>query len=108
MAVIKVKDNNPVGAIQELLHSMLSKGLVSAILVPQEIPSSKTVVQTLVRDPAKLDAVNPLAPVFGVNSAQILARMCIAQMAVLPVDSGPAEQPEQEPDEKTDEAAVEN
>ena len=108
MAIIKVKDNNPVGAIQELLHSMLSKGLVSAILVPQEIPSSKTVVQTLVRDPAKLDAVNPLAPVFGVNSAQILARMCIAQMAVLPVDSGPAERAEQEPDEKTDEAAAEN
>ncbi len=77
VAIIEVKDGNPAGAIQELLRSMLSQGLVSAILVPQEIPSKKTVVQTLVHDPAKLDAANPLAPVFGVNSARIISRMIL-------------------------------
>ncbi len=96
MAIIEVKDNNPVRAIQELLRSMLSRGLVSAILVPQEIPSKKTVVKTLVRDPARLDAVNPLAPVFGVNSARIIAKMCIGQMASLPLESAAAEQPKEE------------
>ena len=96
MAIIKVKDNNPLAAIQELLRSMLSQQLVSAILVPQEIPSKKTVVQTLVRDPARLDAVNPLAPVFGVNSARIVAKMCIDQMVSPLSEPAVAEQSEQE------------
>ncbi|MHC4593491.1 MAG: 4Fe-4S dicluster domain-containing protein [Planctomycetota bacterium] len=108
MAIIEVKDNNPVAAIQELLRSMLEEGLVSAVLVPQEIPSKKTVVQTLLRDPAKLDAVNPLAPVFGVNSARIVAKMCIAQMADLSGASAVAEQPEQEQDKQPEPAATEN
>lgn len=96
VAIIKVKDNNPVAAIQELLRSMLSQGLVSAVLVPQEIPSSKTVVQTLVREPAKLGAANPLAPVFGVNSARIVAKMCIDQMVQAPVGMDEVQEPEQE------------
>ncbi len=84
VATIKVKDNNPVGAIQELLGSMLEQQLVSAVLVPQEIPSGKSVVQTLVRDCAKLETVNPLAPVFAVNSARIVAQMCVDQMTKAP------------------------
>ena len=76
MAIIEVKDGDTVGAIQEFLRTILDRGLVSAILAPQEIPSGKTVVQSLVRDPQKLSAVNPLAPVFGVNSARIIAKMC--------------------------------
>jgi formate dehydrogenase subunit beta len=56
---------------------MLQKGLVSAILVPQEIPSRQTAAQTLVCEPEMLEAANPLAPVFGVNSARIIARMCL-------------------------------
>jgi hypothetical protein len=108
VAIIKVKDNNPLAAIQELLRSMLSQGLVSAILVPQEIPSQKTVVQTLVRDPARLDAVNPLAPVFSVNSARIVARMCIAQMTGLSLESVVAQSPEQEQDKQVDQTTADN
>ena len=87
MAIVEVKNNNPVEAIQELLRSMLDKGLVSGILVPQEIPSKKTVVQTLVRESSELKSANPLAPVFSVNSARIIAKMCIAQLAKAPVES---------------------
>ncbi len=109
MAIIKVKDNNPVAAIRELLRTMLSKQLVSAILVPQEIPSKKTVVQTLVRDPDKLDAVNPLAPIFGVNSARIVAKMCIDQMlgpvSGQAVSEQPTEEKEAEPPEAEDSAS---
>ena len=76
MATIEVKDADPAGAVRELLRAMLEKGLLSAVLVPQEIPSRKTVIPTLVRDPAELAAVNPFAPVFGVNAARILVRMC--------------------------------
>ena len=84
MATIKVKDNNPVAAIQELLASMLDRQLVSAVLVPQEIPSGKNVVQTLVQDSAMLERANPLAPVFAVNSARIVAQMCVDQMTKAP------------------------
>jgi hypothetical protein len=108
VAIIKVKDNNPVAAIQELLGSMLSEGLVSAILVPQEIPSKKTVVQTLVRDPANLDGVNPLAPVFSVNSARIIAKMCIGQMAGTASEPVVAQEPEQEQEKQADQPAAEN
>jgi formate dehydrogenase subunit beta len=84
VATIKVKDNNPVAAIQELLASMLDRQLVSAVLVPQEIPSGKNVVQTLVQDSALLKTANPLAPVFAVNSARIMAQMCVDQMTKAP------------------------
>jgi formate dehydrogenase subunit beta len=96
VAIIKVKDNNPAAAIRELLRDMLSKQLVSAILVPQEIPSKKTVVQTLVRDPDKLDAVNPLAPIFSINSARIVAKMCIDQMIGPVSGQAVSEQPAEE------------
>ena len=99
---IEVKNNNPAEAIRELLRSILDKGLVSAILVPQEIPSKKTVVQTLVRDSSKLESVNPLAPVFGVNSARIVAKMCIALMSAAPVESAMEEQSEPEQTEQTE------
>jgi len=108
VAIIKVKDNNPVGAIQELLRSMLEQGLVSAVLVPQEIPSHKIVVQTLVRDPAKLSGVNPLAPVFGVNSARIIAKMCVDQMRNTSVGPAMAQQPEQDQQTQAEHAKAEN
>ncbi len=99
---IEVKNNNPAEAIRELLRAILDKGLVSAILVPQEIPSKKTVVQTLVRDSSKLESVNPLAPVFGVNSARIVAKMCVALMSAAPVESAMEEQPEPEEAEQSE------
>ncbi len=94
MAIIEVKNNDQVGAIRDLLSSMLDKGLVSGILVSQEIPSKKTVVQTLVRQSSELKSADPLAPVFSVNSARIIAKMCVAQLAKAPVDSVD-EEPEQ-------------
>ena len=105
---IEVKNNNPAEAIRELLRSMLDKGLVSAILVPQEIPSKKTVVQTLVRDSSKLESVNPLAPVFGVNSARIVVKMCVALMSAAPVESAMEEQPEPEQAEQSEQTEIDN
>jgi formate dehydrogenase subunit beta len=108
VATIKVKDdNNPVGAIQELLDSMLEQQLVSAILVPQEIPSGKSVVQTLVRDRARLKTANPLAPVFAVNSARIVAQMCVDQMIKAPSALDEAE-PEPEQAEQAETPAAED
>ena len=101
MATISVKDGNAVGAIQELFRDMLRQQVVSAILAPQEVPSKRTAIQTLVRDPEELNAVNPLAPVFGVNSARILARMCLSEMIHSPAE------PAEETEEQTAEDAAE-
>ncbi len=102
VAILEVKDANPLAAIQHLLGSMLERGLVSAVLVPQEIPSKQAVVQTLVRSPEMLNAVNPLAPVFGVNSARIIARMCVDHAARFGLEPAPEQQEETAP------SAVEN
>jgi formate dehydrogenase subunit beta len=105
---IEVKNNDPAEAIRELLRSILDKGLASAILVPQEIPSKQTVVQTLVRDSSRLESVNPLAPVFGVNSARIVAKMCVALLSAAPVESAMQEQPEPEQAEQPEQTKVDN
>ncbi len=105
MAIIEVKNNNQAETIQELLRSMLDKKLVSGILVPQEIPSKKTVVQTLVRESAELKSANPLAPVFSVNSARIIAKMCVAQLAKAPVESEQCEHQKTAEDEDSTEQA---
>ncbi|MBM4034231.1 MAG: hypothetical protein FJ291_20985 [Planctomycetes bacterium] len=91
MAAIEVKDGNPLGAIRELLRSLMSRGVVGALLVPEETPSGKAVVHTLVRDPARLDVANPLAPVFGVNAARIVVKMCARQLARSPAEAAVAQ-----------------
>jgi len=72
---LPVKDKDVKGSINGFLRNILEKGLVHAILVPQEVPSGDNVVQTLVRDPETLNRANPLSPVMGVHSSRIISRM---------------------------------
>ena len=70
-----VKDKDVKASINGFLRGILEKGLVHAILVPQEVPSGDNVVQTLVRDPEALKRANPLSPVMGVHSSRIISKM---------------------------------
>ncbi|MBN2239154.1 MAG: Coenzyme F420 hydrogenase/dehydrogenase, beta subunit C-terminal domain [Dehalococcoidales bacterium] len=72
---LEITGGNLLDSIRGLFKQMLEKKLVDAILVPVELPSGNNVVQTLVSNPAKLDAANPIAPVLPVNSANILSAM---------------------------------
>jgi formate dehydrogenase subunit beta len=63
------------GALRSFLGNLLSKGLVDALLVSQELSSGKNVVQTLVSDPDKLDSANPLAFVMPINSAKLISQL---------------------------------
>jgi len=72
---LPVKDKDVKGSINGFLRDILEKGLVHALLVPQEVPSGDNVVQTLVRDPETLNRANPLSPVMGVHSSRIISRM---------------------------------
>lgn len=72
---LPVKDKDVKGSINGFLRDILDKGLVHALMVPQEVPSGDNVVQTLVSDPETLKRANPLSPVMGVHSSRIISKM---------------------------------
>ena len=55
------------------LRGLLEKGIVDALLAPQRTPAGDNVVQTLFTDPARLENVDPIAPVLPVNSAKLVS-----------------------------------
>jgi formate dehydrogenase subunit beta len=66
---------NIFGTLKKFFSDLLTTGAVDALLLPQELSSGKNVVQTLVKDPSKLDKVNPLAFVMPVNCARLVSRL---------------------------------
>jgi len=73
--VIEIKDGKVKEAINSFLSDLLEKNLVSALLVPREVPSKDNVVQSLVTDFNELKEANVIAPVLPVNSARIISQM---------------------------------
>jgi formate dehydrogenase subunit beta len=70
-----VKDGSVTGALRQLLKQLLEKKVVDAVLVPLELPSKESVVQSLVTQVGALDAANPLAPVLPVTTANIISKI---------------------------------
>ncbi|UCE37303.1 MAG: 4Fe-4S dicluster domain-containing protein [Thermoplasmata archaeon] len=60
--------------VNELFKKMLEKDAADVLIVPQDVPSGACTVQTLVRYPAGLRALNPFAFVLPSNSADILVK----------------------------------
>ncbi len=57
-----------------LFSSILEKKAADALVVPQDVPSGVSTVQTLVKDPGSVRHVNPFAFVLPANSADILVK----------------------------------
>jgi len=74
-AVVEVKEGDVLAALRQFLRGLLEAQVVDALLVPLELPSGDAVVQTLVKDPERLERANPLAPVMPVNSASLVSRL---------------------------------
>jgi len=74
-AIIDIKDGDLLATLREFFQSILQLEDISAILVPQHLPMKNVVMPTLVTDPAQLDEVDPLAPVFPMNAAKIVSRL---------------------------------
>ena len=74
-AKINVKDGDLLATLQEFFRSILRLEDVSAILVPQHLPTQNVVMPTLVTDPEQLNGTDPLAPVFPINAAKIVSRL---------------------------------
>jgi len=73
--VIEVKDAKVKEAINSFLESLLEKNLVSALLVPREVPSKDNIVQSLMTNSNGLKEVNVISPVLPVSSARIISEM---------------------------------
>lgn len=61
--------------VNNFLKNILLQKLVSALLVPIELPSKKCVFQSLITEPKMLDFANVFAPVMPVNSATLISRL---------------------------------
>jgi formate dehydrogenase subunit beta len=74
-AIVEIQEGDVLAALRGFLRELLEKQVVDALLVPLELPSGDAVVQTLIKDPERLERANPLAPVMAVNSANLVSRL---------------------------------
>ncbi len=72
---IDVKDQDILSSLKNFFRSILQLEDVSAILVPQHLPMKNVVMPTLVTDPERLDGVDPLAPIFPMNTAKVVSKL---------------------------------
>jgi formate dehydrogenase subunit beta len=73
-AVLKT-DGNPQAAIRSVLRGLLDAKLADAVMVASPTPYSALPMPTLISDPAKLEAADPLAPVAPFNAARQAASL---------------------------------
>jgi len=74
-AYLEVAEGDTLGTLQRFLGRLLTEDIVDALLVPQKLPTGDNVVPTLIRDPAKLAGVDPIAPVMPVIAAQAVSNV---------------------------------
>jgi formate dehydrogenase subunit beta len=74
-AYLQVAEDDTLAALQGFLGRLLTEDIVDALLVPQKLPAGDNVVPTLIRDPAKLAGVDPIAPVMPVIAAKAVSNV---------------------------------
>ena len=72
---MEIKNGDTLGAVRQVLRAVLASGAVDAVLVPLRHPAGNAVAPALVKDPAKLDLADPLAPVLPVNGARLVSML---------------------------------
>jgi formate dehydrogenase subunit beta len=60
--------------VTDLFKNILTKKAADVLVIPQDVPSGFSTVQTLVRDPNSVIAANPFAFILPANSADILVK----------------------------------
>jgi len=82
--ILKVKNSDVNNAVNDFLKELLKSGKLSALLVPQAVPSKKVVFPVLVSDPNKLDA-NVFAPLLPVSTAKMISKITKFQPSDKPI-----------------------
>ncbi len=74
---INVRNNNVLEEMNNFFRALLKKGIVDAILLPQESVNHKSVIQTLVKDEEEITNANPFAPLLLMNSATLISQLTL-------------------------------
>jgi len=82
--ILKVKNKDTVGTVNELLREFLKSNKVKALLVMQEVPSKKISFPVLISDPEQLNS-NVFAPVLPVSTATIISKITKVNSASKPI-----------------------
>lgn len=82
---IEVEQGHMLAAAEKFFRQLLEQGVVEALLLPQQVASGKSVVPTLVKNPAGITAANPFAPVCLGNTARLVSKLTAGP---LPVKTG--------------------
>ncbi len=62
-------------ALKGFFSGLLEEGVVQAVLLPMRQPDGVMVMHTLVRDPERLEGLDPLAPVTATSAARLLSAL---------------------------------
>ena len=79
-AAVKVKEGRIEEAIIGFLKSLLERGVVEAMVIPKALPSQDGFVQTLIRDPEKLNGACVLSPTMPVQSARVISNLTVKNL----------------------------
>ncbi|HDI59944.1 MAG TPA: formate dehydrogenase [Desulfobacteraceae bacterium] len=74
-AMIPIENGNLLAGLRQFLRQVLARPEIAAVLVPCQLPMKAMVMPTLVSDPERLSAANPLAPAFPLNAARMVSRL---------------------------------
>jgi formate dehydrogenase subunit beta len=72
---LEVANGDLVAALEGFLATILKAEGIDAILAPQHLPMRNMVMPVLTTDPERLHGLDPLAPVFALNSAKIASKL---------------------------------
>jgi formate dehydrogenase subunit beta len=79
-AAVKVTDGRTEEAVIGFLRSLLEKGVVEAVVIPKTLPSQDGFVQTLIRDPEKLNGACALSPTMPVQSSRVASHLTVKNL----------------------------
>jgi formate dehydrogenase subunit beta len=79
-AAVKVTEGKTEETIVGFLKSLLEKEVVEAIVIPKALPSQDGFVQTLIRDPEKLNGACVLSPTMPVQSARVISNLTVKNL----------------------------
>lgn len=82
--VLKVKNGDTVGSVNDLLKELLKSKKVQALLVMQEVPSKAISFPVLISDPDQLNS-NVFAPVLPVSTATVISKITKVESASKPI-----------------------
>lgn len=74
-AKIDVGDQGLLVSLESFFRSILQLEDISAILVPQRLPTKNIIMPMLVTDPSYLNNTDPIAPCFPMNTAKLVSRL---------------------------------